>query len=93
MAIIPRYETKYFELSVPISLYDYNYPRVGIAARFYFITIGTERLGTYLGLSDMNGMDIYASIKIGINKGSCKERCGGACDNNNFGNNILRRKR
>ena len=93
LAIIPRYETKYFELSVPISLYDYNYPRVGIAARFYFITIGTERLGTYLGLSDMNGMDIYASIKIGINKGSCKERFGGACDNNNFGNNILRRKR
>lgn len=86
LAIIPRYETKFFELSVPISLYEYQYPRVGIAARFYFLTIGTERLGTYIGMADMNGLDIYASIKIGINKGSCKKKFGGACDNNDFGN-------
>ena len=93
LAVVPRYETKYFELSVPISLYEYIYPRIGIAARFYFFTIGTERLGTYLGLSDMNGLDIYASIKIGINKGSCKSKFGGACSNQNFGNNKLNRRR
>jgi len=91
VAIIPRYETKYFELSLPVSLYEYQYPRVGIAARFYFVTVGTERLGTYLGLADMNGIDIYASIKIGINKGSCKSKFGGACSNQNFGNNKRRR--
>lgn len=86
LAVIPRYETKYLEVSVPISLYDYKYPRIGLAARFYFITIGTERLGTYLGMADMNGLDIYASIKIGINKNSCKKKFGGACSNNDFGN-------
>ena len=91
VALVPRYETKYFELSIPVSLYEYQYPRVGIAARFYFITIGTERLGTYLGMADMNGIDIYASIKIGINKGSCKSKFGGACSNQNFGNNNRRR--
>ncbi len=93
LAIIPRYETKYFELSVPVSLYEYRYPRVGIAARFYFLTIGTERLGTYLGMADMNGLDIYASIKLGINKGSCKKKFGGACDNNDFGNKLFKRRR
>jgi len=91
VALVPRYETQYFELSIPVSLYEYRYPRIGIAARFYFLTIGTERLGTYLGLTDMNGLDIYTSIKIGINKGSCKSKFGGACSNQNFGNNKRRR--
>ncbi len=93
IAVVPRYETKFFELSVPVSLYEYRYPRVGIAARFYFITIGTERIGTYLGMADMNGLDIYASIKIGIDKGSCKSKFGGACSNQNFGYKGSHRRR
>lgn len=92
IAVIPRFETKYFELSIPLSLYEYQYPQVGFAARLYFITIGTERLGTYLGMADMNGLDIYASIKIGINKGSCRKKFGGACDNANFGNKYSKRR-
>ncbi|MFK5856067.1 MAG: DUF5723 family protein, partial [Bacteroidota bacterium] len=91
LAVVPRYETKYFELSVPISVYEYKYPRVGLAARLYFVTIGTERLGTYLGMADLNGLDIYASIKIGINKGSCKSKFGGACSNQDFGGKKRRR--
>jgi len=90
-AIVPRYETKYFEMSLPISVYEYKYPRVGIAARFYFVTVGTERLGTYLGMADLNGLDIYASIKIGINKGSCKNKFSGACSNQDFGRKKSRR--
>jgi len=93
LAVIPRYETRFFELSVPISLFEYKYPRVGLAARFYFLTIGTERLGTYIGMADMNGLDIYASIKIGINKGSCKKKFGGACDNSEFGNNWFKKRK
>jgi len=91
LAVVPRYETKYFELSVPISVYEYKYPRIGLAARLYFLTVGTERLGTYLGMADLNGIDIYASIKIGINKGSCKSKFGGACSNQDFGNRKRRR--
>lgn len=93
LAIVPRYETRYFEMSLPVSLYEYKYPRVGIAARFYFLTIGTERLGTYLGMADMNGFDIYASIKIGLNKGSCKSKFGGACSNESFGNKYSKRRK
>lgn len=86
LAVTPRFETKYFEVSLPLSVYDYKYPRVGFSMRLYFITVGTERLGTYLGMADMNGMDIYASIKIGINKNSCRKKHGGACSNSDFGN-------
>lgn len=89
LAFVPRFETRFLDISVPFSLYEYQYPRVGLAARFYFLTIGTERLGTYLGMADMNGLDIYASIKISINKGSCRSRFGGACSNANFGNKKL----
>ena len=91
LAFVPRFEARFLEISIPISLYEYQYPRVGIAARFYFLTIGTERLGTYLGMADMNGLDIYASIKISINKGSCRSLFGGACSNANFGNKKLGR--
>jgi len=93
IAIVPRFETKYFEMSLPLSLFEYRYPRVGIALRFDFLTIGTERLGTYIGMADMNGIDVYASIKIGINKGSCKKNIGDACSNQNFGNQLFKRKK
>ena len=85
IAVIPRYETKNIEVSVPISLYEYRYPRIGLAARFSVFTIGTEKLGTYLGLGDLNGLDIYASIKINIGKGSCKKNEPIECLNYEFG--------
>ncbi|MEE4260623.1 MAG: DUF5723 family protein [Bacteroidales bacterium] len=85
IAIVPRYETKYFEVSLPISVYEYRYPRVGLSARFWFFTIGTERLGTWLGISDLNGLDIYASIKFGFGKGNCRIRFKSACIDDNSG--------
>ncbi len=91
LAVVPRFETRFIELSVPLSLYEYRYPRVGLAARFYFFTIGTERLGTYLGMADLNGLDIYFSIKFSLGKGSCRSLFGGACSNSNFGNKTLKR--
>jgi len=73
LSIIPRYELKHLEFNLPIMLYEYKYPRIGFSARFSFLTIGTERLGTYLGLADLNGMDIYFSIKLNIGKGTCRK--------------------
>ena len=85
VAITPRYETPWFEVSMPVSLYDYRYTRVGLSMRFYFLTIGTERLGTYLGLSDLNGLDIYASLKFHLVKGACKFKGPNKCLNYEFG--------
>lgn len=85
LAVIPRYETKNLEISVPISLYEYRYPRVGLSARFAFFTIGTEKIGTYLGFGDLTGLDIYASIKFNFGKGTCKIKAPVECLNGEYG--------
>ncbi len=85
LAVIPRYETKNLEFSVPISLYEYKYLRIGLAARFGFFSIGTEKLGTYLGLGDITGLDFYASVRFNFGKGSCKVKIPTACENSEFG--------
>lgn len=86
LSLIPRYELKHIEFQLPLVLYEYKYPRIGFAARFSFITIGSERIGTYLGLADLNGMDIYVSLKLNIAKGSCKKtRIKNECPNFEYG--------
>jgi hypothetical protein len=85
LAIIPRIEKKNIEVSLPVSLYEYRYLRLGLAARFGFFTIGTDRLGTYLGIGDLNGMDIYAAVKFNIGKGTCKKKEPIECLNYEFG--------
>jgi len=79
VAITPRYESYWFEANLPISLYDWYQLRMGLSLRFYFLTIGTEKLGTYFGLSNFNGMDVYFSIKVPLRKGSCRSKVSKAC--------------
>ncbi|MGE4540881.1 MAG: DUF5723 family protein [Bacteroidales bacterium] len=82
IALTPRYETDWFDFMLPLSLYEYRIPRIGAAVRLGFFTIGTERLGTLFGVSDLNGLDIYASIKFNFRKGVCLgNRDTGACYN------------
>jgi hypothetical protein len=85
ITVIPRYELRNLEFSLPIMLYDYQYPRIGASARFAFLTIGTERLGTYVGLADLNGMDLYFSVKFNIGKGTCKIKAPVECLNGEYG--------
>ena len=84
LSFIPRYETKYLEFSLPLSLYEYTQPRVGASIRFYFLTVGTERLGTWLGLGNLDGMDLYFSIRFNLGKGSCKPISHNKCYNNEY---------
>jgi hypothetical protein len=85
LSVVPRYESIFFEFSMPVSLYNYNTVRLGASVRFGPLTIGTERLGVLLGFSDVSGLDIYASIKFGFLKGKCyNNRDIGACFNSDF---------
>ncbi len=94
LAFVPRYETNLFEVSVPVSLYDYKYARVGLSVRLWFFTIGTERLGTWLGMADLNGLDIYTSVKFNIGqKGVCRSRKMNACQNGEYGYTKKQRRR
>lgn len=80
LAVTPRYETAWLEFGVPVSLYDYRLPRLGFFARLGILTFGTDRIGSWLGIADIDGLDFYASIKINLNRGKCLGvRDSGAC--------------
>ena len=62
IAICPRYESRKFEVSIPLSIYDYKIPRIGISLRYRSITIGTEKVGWLFKFNNYTGMDGYISI-------------------------------
>jgi hypothetical protein len=84
LTITPRYENRWFEASLPISLYDWYLPRIGFALRFYGFTIGTEKLGGFFSMSNFTGLDLYFSIKLFFNKGSCTGARRSPCGNLEF---------
>jgi len=86
IALVPRYESPNFEFSIPLSLYDYKYPRLGASARYHYLTIGTEDLIGMLGLKDFTGLDFYVAIKINFLRGKCNRYNRNLpCENHEYG--------
>ena len=80
IAITPRYERSWFEIMLPVSLYEYRTTRIGLAMRLGVLTLGTDQLGSLVGLGKIQGVDFYASVKINFRKGICLfGNVGGAC--------------
>lgn len=81
LSVSARYETARWEVSMPISLYEWNIlePRIGLAARYGNFFIGVDRLNALLGLSKFNGIDFYAGLRLNLSnlfrmnfiKGNC----------------------
>jgi hypothetical protein len=63
-SLTPRYETRRFEASVPVSLIYYHHlqPRIGFAVRYSYFFIGGDGPGSLLKLNDLEGIDFYAGI-------------------------------
>jgi len=61
-----RYETTSFEIGVPYSLYDYSQLRLGMALRYKFIFLGTDKLGSFVHIKDdrVSGADFYFGLKL-----------------------------
>ncbi len=59
-----RYETPFLEIGFPYSFYDYYRHRIGMAVRYHFIYIGTDKIGTFVGGKDITGVDFYFGIKL-----------------------------
>ena len=71
IAITPRYETRGFEANLPVSFYDWNKLRIGLSLRYYYVTIGTEKLGQFFRISNFTGLDLYIAMHFFIDKGNC----------------------
>jgi outer membrane protein OmpA-like peptidoglycan-associated protein len=68
VALTPRYEWKWYEIAMPMHLYKYDKFRIGLAFRVYGLSIGSDNLAGIMGVSDLEGMDVYVSLKIPITK-------------------------
>lgn len=83
LAVTPRYESRYFEVNLPLVLYDYNNPRFGLSVRIDGFTIGTDNLLCFTSAKDFTGCDVYVSYRILIrNDGKNRYISKGACFNN-----------
>ena len=67
LAVTPRYESRWLELAVPLSLID-NYSRfsIGLAARLGPLTLGTDHLGGILNIGNPRGLDFYFNAAIPV---------------------------
>ncbi|HRE24780.1 MAG TPA: DUF5723 family protein, partial [Bacteroidia bacterium] len=63
VSFTPRFETRRVEVSLPMSLYQYNFFRAGIAIRYKWFVLGSDNLGWWPGLYEMNGLDFYFGFK------------------------------
>lgn len=80
----PRFESEYFEIGIPVTLYDYEKVYVGTEIRFAFLTVGTHNIFNFLAIGDTYGMDVYVGLKFNLYKGKCRRGPRDACWNSGF---------
>jgi len=73
LVFTPRYETRRFELAFSFGMYNLQEMRTGLMVRWGPLTIGTDKLGSFMGLSDVTGFDIYGHLAFKIIH---QKRCG-----------------
>ncbi|HNQ12504.1 MAG TPA: DUF5723 family protein [Bacteroidia bacterium] len=64
ISITPRYEVYDFEVALPYSFYDYDKHRIGLAFRYKWLIIGSDKIGAFTGLWDITGFDFYFGIRF-----------------------------
>ncbi|MBP6335919.1 MAG: hypothetical protein KA444_10660, partial [Bacteroidia bacterium] len=67
-----RYEVRRWEVNGNLSLFEYKKPSMGIAFRYAFFIIGTDRLLEWTGLTDVYGFDFFFGLKFNLCKLSLK---------------------
>ena len=75
LGVAPRWETKRFEASLPVSLYQFKKPQAGICLRLNSVIIGSDDIMSILFKKKIYGADFYFSLKYTIFKHwKCGER-------------------
>lgn len=64
-AFIPRYETKWFDLAMPLALMNgYGNFTVGLAGRVGPLFLGTDNLGGVLNIGNPKGVNVYFGLSV-----------------------------
>jgi hypothetical protein len=64
LAVSPRFEHRWFGATLPLSVYNWQDVRVGLAARVAFFTVGTSNLGSIFGQNTFTGTDFFFAVKM-----------------------------
>lgn len=64
LSFTPRYESRWFEVAVPMTFYGQEDFRVGTSVKLGFLTVGTDNLGSIVGKKDFTGSDVYVALKF-----------------------------
>lgn len=64
--ITARFESKWLDVAMPISVYEFQKMQLGLQVRLYTVTIGTDKLLSLFIPSKFYGADIYAALKVPI---------------------------
>ena len=73
-SLTPRYESKWFTFSLPISLMEYSGFQAGAGFRLGPLFLGSSSVLTNLVSNNSKTVDIYAGLKIPIYQGKMKDQ-------------------
>ena len=67
LSVTPRYETPWFEAALPVALLN-NYQKLtmGLSFRVGPLLLGTDHLGSWIGIGHPQGMDVYFGLFVPI---------------------------
>lgn len=71
LGIVPRFETRRFEVALPIVLHEYDIrkPGVGLMLRLNNVIVGSDHVLPMIARTDIYGLDFYVRVKWTIFKG------------------------
>ncbi|MFN0213996.1 MAG: DUF5723 family protein [Saprospiraceae bacterium] len=64
LAVVPRFEHRWFSVSLPLVVNDWRTFRAGAAIRLAWLYLGTDNLGSFTGKDKLSGADIYIGFKV-----------------------------
>jgi hypothetical protein len=64
LALTPRFEHRWFSVSLPLVLYNGQNFHLGVAARLGFLVVGSDNVGSFFGHKNYTGTDFYFALKL-----------------------------
>jgi hypothetical protein len=66
VSFCPRYETKVFEVALPLTLHRYIYPQIGVAFRIRSFVLGFDNLLPIFIKKKTYGVGIYCNVAVSL---------------------------
>lgn len=71
MSVTPRFETSFFGVSLPLTLYNYQYFTAGAFVRVGPLSLGTNDLLSLMGWGSTRSIDFMVSLRLKLDRGDC----------------------